>query len=216
MNMNKIKTNRHYFLYSTLSDELKHLYYKEIFRFTSKLIFEYPGFKSWYKSLFTPKYDLYAEREIIICEADYRIIAIAILKSNFEEKKICTFRVEKAYQRQGIGKEMMKLAFEWLECDSPIITLHRNKLEQFSKLLNYYNFHLEQTQRHYYNVFNTELVYNGVLPEKKLSLNPIEIIDVGNIYEKFILMGKLDINEYINSCLEYWYKKEQYRQYQLL
>lgn len=214
--MSKIKTNRHYFLYSNLSYELKHLYYKEVFNFASKLIYEYPGFKSWYKSLFTSKYELCTEREIIICEVDYRIVAIAILKNNFQEKKICTFRVAKAYQHQGIGKEMMELSFEWLESDSPIITLHRNKLDQFSKLLNHYNFNLEQTQRHYYNVFSTELVYNGVLPEKKLFFNPIEIVDMANIYETFVSMGKHDINEYVNLCIEYWYRKEKYRQYQLL
>ena len=211
-----MKNNKYYFLYSTLSDELKALYYKELFIFTGKLIFEYPGFKSWYKSLFTSKYNLCAGREIIICEADYKIVAVAILKSNFQEKKICTFRVEKGYQRQGIGKEMMEMAFEWLESDSPIITLHRNKYEQFSKLLNYYNFNLEQTQKHYYNPFSTELVYNGVLPEKKVFLNAIEIADTKKIYEKFIAMGCRDVNEYINSCIENWYRKEKCRQYQLL
>lgn len=206
--MNKIKNNRHYFLYSTLSDELKQLYYKEIFKFAGKLVFEYPGFKTWYKALFVSKYNLSKEREIIICEADYRIVAIAILKRNNQEKKICTFRVEKAYQHQGIGKEMMELSFDWLESDSPVITLHRNKYEQFSKLLNYYNFSLEQTQKHYYSVFNTELVFNGALPEKKMSINPIKVVNLSDIYERLILMGKQDINEYMNMCFDYLYKKE--------
>ena len=214
--MNKITTNRNYFFYSTLSDELKPLYYKEIVNFVGKLVFEYPGFKSWYRSLFCSKYDLCADREIIVCESDFRIAAIAILKRNVQEKKICTFRVAKAYQHQGIGKEMMELSFEWLETDSPMITLHKNKLDQFSKLLNYYNFNLEQSQKHYYHVFSTELVYNGVLPEKKLFFNPIEIVDMGGLYEKFVLLGKRDINEYVKLCMEYWYEKEKYRQFQLL
>lgn len=213
--MNKINTNRHYFLYSTLSDELKPLYYKTIFNFASKLVFEYPGFQSWYKSLFAVNYELCTEREIIICEADYRVVAIAILKSNFQEKKICTFRVAKPYQRQGVGKELMELSFEWLENDSPIITLHRNKLGQFSKLLNYYNFSLEETHMHYYNMFSTELVYNGALPEKEMFFNPIEIIDIGSIYERFMLAREHDINEYIRMCIEYWYRKEQFKQFQL-
>ena len=44
-----------------------------------------------------------------------------------------------------------------------MITLHKSKLSQFEKLLDYYDFELEQTQKHYYSIFGTECVLLDLL-----------------------------------------------------
>lgn len=186
----KIISNKQYFLYSDLSNELKAIYYKKIYRYLLNLVFEYQGFNTWYNNLFFTGYDLCNNREIVLCEIDYKIAAVAILKNSSMEKKVCTFRVAKEYQHQGIGHELMERSFELLKTDKPMITLHKNKLSQFSKLLDYYNFSLEQTKKHYYNIFSTELVYNGVLPEKQSIFGSFEIIDMQNVYNNYVVLDK--------------------------
>lgn len=213
--MDKIMNGRRYFLYSSLTSDLKAIYYKQIYKFVLRLNFEYPGFNVWYSHLFCDSCDLKSNREIVICEESNKLAGIAILKNSYEEKKICTFRVAKEYQCQGIGHQLMELCFQQLKTEKPMITLHKNKLEQFEKLLDYYDFELEQMQKHYYNLFNTELVYNGALPRKKLFVDQFEIIDMKKIYKSFILMGKKDINEYIDICIKYWYEREQIRRLQI-
>ena len=213
-----IKTikDQDYFRYSTLSELGKNMYYENLYSFVKYLNFEYPNFKYWYKALFKDDKSLVLGREIIICEKDFHIVGIAILKSDDFEKKICTLRVAKDYQRQGIGKKLMELSFEWLQDEKPIITMHRIKQSQFQPLLDYYGFKLEQKQRNYYHIFSTELVYNGILPEKKFLEGKIEILDIQKIYEKFILEGNRNISDILEECVNLWYKREQYRRMKMI
>jgi len=98
-----------------------------------------------------------------------------------------------------------------LHTDKPMITLHKSKLSQFEKLLNYYNFELEQIQKHYYGIFSTELVFNGLLPEKEFIFNKIELMDIEKIYRTFVLSGKKSFEDYVDACIRCWYNREQMR-----
>lgn len=197
-----------YFKYSELSSVEKKIYFKSIYRFLGKLVLEYPGFSKWYNRLFTDNFDLNKDREIIICESNYLIAGVSILKSDEHEKKICTLRVDKKFKRQGIGTKLIELSREWLEEDYPIITMHKMKQKEFSSILNYYGFQLEQEQKHYYNIFSTELVYNGILPEKKLMFNKIELLDIEELCRRFIQTDNFDFNKFLEECLAVWYKRE--------
>lgn len=214
--MEKIIDNRRYFLYSSLSHELKTIYYDEIYKFLKRLVFEYQGFHEWYKALFTNTYDLKFSREIILCEDHLTLAGIAIIKNGADEKKICTLRVAKEFQRQRIGRNLVEFCFQQLNTEKPMITLHKNKLNQFEKLLNYYHFELAQSQRHYYNIFNTELVFNGSLPEKEFLFNRIEIMDLERMYRRFLAMGRSDFEEFFDTCIRYLYQKEQIRRFEML
>ena len=205
-----------YFKYSMLSYLEQSLYYDKIYKFVSRLVWEYPGFKQWYAGLFDNQKQLDYTREIIICEKDFNIAGIAILKNDECEKKICTLRVAKEYQKQGIGSRLMELSFEWLQEDSPMITMHKIKQVEFQPLLDYYGFKLEQKQRNYYNVFSTELVYNGALPEKELIFNKIELLDIQKLYKKFMDTGKYNFNEFLEECIRVWQEKECYRRIEML
>lgn len=213
--MEKIINGKRYFLYSSLSYELKKIYYTQIYKYLNKLVFEYHGFQKWYQNLFTNSYDLKQNREIIICEDFLHIIGIAIIKDDFDEKKICTLRVSKSYQHQGIGHNLVELCLSQLNTEKPMITLHKNKLYQFEKIFKYYNFELEQTQKHYYSIFNTELVFNGFLPQKKCIFNQIELIDIEKLYKTFILNGQTDFEEFINLCIHYWYDQEKFKHFSI-
>ncbi|MGP1433230.1 MAG: GNAT family N-acetyltransferase [Peptoanaerobacter stomatis] len=209
--MERMINGKRYFLYSSLSQELKEIYYNRIYRFLNKLVFEYRGFNNWYYSLFSENAELKSIREIIVCEDLFQIAGVAIIKNDLEEKKICTLRVAKDFQRQGIGHNLIEMCMNQLETDTPMITLHKNKLNQFEKLLGYYNFELEQTQKHYYSIFSTELVFNGLLPEKKFVFNKIELKGIERICKAFILDDKQNFVDYLNDYIKYCYNQEKIR-----
>lgn len=94
---------------------------------------------------------------------------------------------------------------------SPFLTLLKNQQVQFDSLLKYYGFRLEQTQPYYYSIFSTEYVYNGELPEKSLFFNKFEIMDMQNIYRRFIKSVKYNIDEFIEECISIWRKREKNR-----
>lgn len=197
-----------YFKYSELSAPEKPLYYELVFRFVRRLSWEYPDFLQWYEKLFTDEKELHSEREIIVCEKHFTIVGLAILKSDIFEKKICTLRVDKKFQRQGIGTRLMEMSLEWLEDDHPVITMHKMKQNQFAPLLQYYGFQLEQTQPHYYSIFGTEYVYNGTLPEKDFFFNKFELMDMQKLCQQFMKTGRYNFNEFVDECLTVWYKRE--------
>ncbi len=194
--MNQSNKDQQYRIYSTFSDFNKTLYYREIYNFLKRLNIEYPGFSKWYHGLFLENRELRNDREIIICEKEYRIAGVAILKSTEEEKKICTLRVASPFQRQGIGKKLMEMSFEWLQEDKPLMTMHKSKQHQFTALLEYYGFALEQAQWNYYNIFSTELSYNGILTKKKIFFSKIEIKDIDFWYKNF-KTGSNNLKEFI-------------------
>ena len=93
-------------------------YFSELRLFLSILEYDYPFFTSWLDKVFlelnSPK------RKIILCLSndDIHIYGVAILKDTQDEKKICTIRVERAYQNLGIGTVLVKMAQEILNCES--------------------------------------------------------------------------------------------------
>lgn len=197
----RIIDNKLYFKYSELPPEQMSLYYTQIRKFVKKLVFEYTDFRKWFLKLFQNGAVLKEGREILLCECDYQLAGIAILKNDGNEKKICTLRVAKTFQRNGIGQNLMELSFEWLNEDKPLITIHDSKRREFKKLFERYDFQLEEERKGYYRLFSTELVYNGVLPEKQFLLNRIEVIDLQKEIEKYILSGEKDFNMFIERWL---------------
>ena len=177
--MKKERNGFFYYKYSELSLLEKELYYTHIYYFLRHLVFEYPFFIEWYKNLFMSNFCLKSEREILICEKDFSIAGIAILKNNYKEQKICTLRINPRYRKCGIGKVMIAKSLDWLETDKPLITVHKHKSKEFSSLFKYYDFKLEQKNWSYYNLFSTELVYNGCLPGYNIILNKLQ---AGNIH----------------------------------
>lgn len=214
--MKKIINGKRYYLYTSLSQELKKIYRCEIYKFLCRLVFEYQGFQSWYQRLYAEEFELKYNREIVICEDQFRIVGVAIIKNDLQEKKICTLRVTREYQHEGIGHNLVEMCLQQLRTDKPMITLHKNKLNQFEKLLSYYNFELEQTLKHYYNIFSTELVFNGLLPKKEFVFNRIELMDMEKLCRVFVFSGKKNFEDFVDACIRCWYNREQMRQINML
>lgn len=187
-----VAKNMHIFRYTQLPSLERYFYYRQISHFLSELAWEYPNFYTWYEKLFQEDKTLQEEREILLCLAGNVIAGVAILKRTAEEQKICTLRVGEVFQHQGIGKKLMELSLEWLENDKPLMTLHKRKQREFSPLLRYYGFALEQKKWSYYHIFSTELVYNGELPGKKILLGYLESADITKIFHDFCKAGHRD------------------------
>ena len=100
---------------------------------------------------------------MILCRYTENIIGIIILKKTAEEKKICTLRVEKRFRNNGIATELIKKGIEWLEDEKPLFSFCSSKDQEFSKLLKYFDFELQEEKFRYYDPFSLEYVYNGSL-----------------------------------------------------
>lgn len=205
-----------YIHYSELNPLDKSFYFTKVYSFLRMLVLEYPFFHQWYNKLFLLNNDLNNGREIIICQYNGEIAGVAILKRDSEECKICTLRVAKKYQRNGIGKKLVEFSMEWLENDKPFITVHKTKQKDFAQLFTYYNFKLEQKTWGYYSIFSTELAYNGILPKKSILLNKIEMVDIKKIILELMEFDCFDFNEVLNRCIEIWWQREKRLRYKLI
>lgn len=112
------------------------MYYNYIYLFLMEANMQYPAFSAWYGNLFTDDMRLKPEREIIVCEKEYEIAGVTILKSTKEESKICTMYVAEQYRHNGLGRRLMELSLEWLENDKPVITLDKSKSQTLRASLN--------------------------------------------------------------------------------
>ena len=120
----------------------------------------YPAFSVWYNDLFTDDLYLKPEREIMICEKEYRIAGVTILKRTKEEAKICTMYVAKQYRHNGIGQMLMELSLEWLKNQKPVITLDSSKEPEFTGILNHFGFALQKRSCGLYRPGKVELIYS--------------------------------------------------------
>lgn len=178
--MNKIKWHRH------------------IVEFLSLLTYEYPGFKAWFSDLFKAEWELKNEREIIICCKGANLAGIIILKKDVNERKICTLRVAESFKGLGIGKNLIALALEWLECEKPLITLRKSKKAEFESIFDFYGFQLEQKNFSYYKWFSTELAYNGELPPKSLFTKKFEVVDWQRLMKNSMIPHHIKFEDFAN------------------
>ena len=148
-----------YFKFSELQTWEQQMYYNYIYLFLIETNMQYPAFSVWYDNLFTAGLHLKPEREIIICEKEYRVAGVTILKRTKEEAKICTMYVAKQYRHNGIGQRLMKLSLEWLKSQKPVITLDRSKEPEFTGILNRFSFALQERSCGLYRPGNVELIY---------------------------------------------------------
>ena len=101
----------------------------------------------------------------------------------------------------------MELSLEWLKNDKPLITIHRSKRNEFQKLFQYYDFRLEEQKWSYYRLFRTELVFNGVLPPKKILLSKFEIADMRESIKEFMKYNIYDKDLLIQYTVDLWKKQ---------
>ncbi len=125
---------------------------------------DYPDYKTWYQEKQVPGiYD--GTRNIIIAHYNERVLGFASLKKTNSEKKICTFYVEKSFRKNQIGTMLMEKAVTYLEEERPLITIPLNKLNDFIKLANKYNWKITDIKENLYRTTTPEVIVNGSLAE---------------------------------------------------
>ena len=144
---------------------------------------DYPDYKEWYQNKQIPGiYD--GTRNIIIAHIKDRIVGFVSLKKTPEEKKICTFYVEKSFRKNQIGTILAEKAIEYLEEEKPLITIPMDKLNQFIKISKKYKWEISDIKENLYRTTTPEVIVNGKLEERNGILLPHkEIQKVYRIYK---------------------------------
>ena len=123
---------------------------------------EYPHFKDWYYQKVKQGL-LKGERDILFNFYEDSITGVTILKNTSCEKKICTLRVDKRFQKNGIGTSLLLDSFDYLNTQKPIITLNSAKEPQFKSLFTYFGFKKVEEYRNLYGFGSKEISYNDRL-----------------------------------------------------
>ena len=144
---------------------------------------DYPDYKTWYQTIQVPGiYD--GTRNIIIANIADRIVGFVYMKKTKEEKKICTFYVEKSFRKNKIGTLLATKAVEYLEEDKPLITIPMDKLNDFIRIGNRFNWQITDIKENLYRTTTPEVIVNGTTPELSTG-KPIEksLTKVNRIYK---------------------------------
>ena len=172
-------------------EEFKDLSTK-IYMITDFICADYPKHKSWYFEKQLPETIANDERNILFArnpENENEIIAMACLKRDDEEKKICTLFVDNKCRGLGLGTKIIESSMDWLETKTPLATIADYKLEMFRPIIKKYDWKLTQIVSGLYNDRASELCFNGVLTE---DAEPVE-------YQLYRRMTNALKNR-INSC----------------
>ncbi len=139
---------------------------------------DYPDYKSWFLTTQVP--GLYDNtRNIIIAHIKDKIVGFISLKKTKEEKKICTFYVEKNFRRNKIGTILVERAINYLEDEKPLITIPFNKLNEFTRIGEKLSWEITDIRENMYRADIPEVIVNGnasetssniVLPDSNKSL----------------------------------------------
>lgn len=131
---------------------------------------DYPDYKQWYTTIQVPGlYD--GTRNIIIAHIKDKIVGFVSLKKTKEEKKICTFYVEKRFQKNKIGTILVERAIAYLEEEKPLITIPLDKLHEFARIGRRLGWQITDIKENLYRVGSPEVIVNGNLAQETTTQN---------------------------------------------
>lgn len=128
----------------------------------------YPHFASWFASKVMPDVNA-GSRAIFVCLDDNVLKGIVIAKRTHSERKLCTVWICDRWRQRGIGADLMKSAIDWLGCKHPLISVPQQRISEFRPLFTRWGFQQTQTLSSYYVRGSKEYVFNGRLPERRLT-----------------------------------------------
>lgn len=140
--------------------------FTKIYMITDFICTDYPKHKEWYFTKQLPATINGDERNILFArnpENVNEIIAMACLKKDEEEQKICTLYVSDKCRGLGLGTAIIEEAIKWLGTTKPFITLADYKLEMFRPIIDKYGWELTEIVTGMYNDRSQELCFNGTL-----------------------------------------------------
>jgi len=122
----------------------------------------YPKFKEWYTTKVVDGI-MNGSRSFIIELRDGKIAGVAILKDDVSEKKVCTISVDKEFQAKGLGFRLFEKSMRLLDTDKPLASVSENRLPEFEKIFQHFNYECSAEYRGLYIPRKSEFSFNGVL-----------------------------------------------------
>ena len=110
--------------------------------------------------------------------------------------------MEKRFRKNQIGSRLVEKSIEFLETEQPLITIPMDKLNEFVRIGNKYNWKVTDIIENLYRINNPEVIVNGELIETNLSTETVNKT-LSKVYRdyKFITM-KESIKLFINRICE--------------
>lgn len=152
---------------------------------------DYPDYRQWFQTVQIPGiYD--GTRNIIVAHINDKIVGFVSLKKT-DEKKICTFYVEKNYRKNKIGALLAEKAIDYLEEEKPLITIPMDKLHEFIKIASKYNWKVTEIKENLYRTTTPEVIVNGSINSTQTILQDNEktLKKVYRIYKMITLKKKI-------------------------
>ena len=120
----------------------------------------YPGFENWYWGKVLDGV-ANGRRKIFVVGAAEQPLAIAIAKRELDENKVCTLWVSPRARGSGIGSELLGEVVDWLDDQSPLLTVPAERYPEFVPLVRRYGFVETARMRSLYRPGVVEHVFNG-------------------------------------------------------
>ena len=117
---------------------------------------QYPEYLKWFYTVNLPRI-LKEKGDIIFYLDGLEVVSLATLK-NTDEKKICTLLVNEDYRKKGYSKQILEDSFEYLQTDTPLITIPTKRLDEFNKIIDAYNWKETSRTDEYYS---EEVIFNS-------------------------------------------------------
>lgn len=117
---------------------------------------QYPEYLKWFYTVNLPRI-FKGEGDIIFYLDGLEVVSLSTLK-NSDEKKICTLLVNEDYRKKGYSKQILEDSFEYLQTETPLITIPTKRLEEFDKIINAYHWSESSRTDEYYS---EEVIFNS-------------------------------------------------------
>lgn len=183
-------------LKQVLSDEFFLQIINKILEVTLPVKGAYPEYKNWFLNKHIP--GIGKNRNILFAVYQEKIVGVINLKKSDEEKKICTLYVRKGFRFNRIGTTLLKMAFDYLGTDKPLITISDDKLFDLKRFIVKHKWEISERLDNFYTYNHNEYIFNGSL------YVPNQEDEVFKIYRK-------DKNNIIRISILHWYYKIQKR-----
>lgn len=135
---------------------------REILEFLLPLSPDYPGIKDWFVGNVVPGLRR-RSRTVVRIDRGGRIVALGIAKAEDGEAKICTVRIAPDFVGRGLGIRVFDELMNWLGTDQPLATVSEVRLDDFSRIFNYYKFRLTSIRNGLYVPGRAEYLFNEPL-----------------------------------------------------
>lgn len=136
---------------------------REALAFLVPLSGDYPEIEKWFVTKVVPGLRV-GTRTILRVERDHKLVGLGIAKSEDNEKKICTVRVDPTYVGRGTGVRIFDGLLKWLDVDHPHLSVSDGKLPLFERIFDYYGFSHTSIVRGLYVPHQSEHGYNEAAP----------------------------------------------------